>query len=34
MCEAEILGKENLYEFIQGGLINGKLGFLDTNLIS
>ena len=34
MCQAEILGKEKLNEFIQEGLINGKVRFLDTNLIS
>ena len=34
MCQVEILGKKNLNEFIQERLINGKVGFLDTNLIS
>ena len=27
MCQAEILGKEKLNEFIQECLINGKVGF-------
>ena len=34
MCQAEILGKEKLNVFIKEGLINGKVRFLDTNLIS
>ena len=34
MCQVEILGKEKLNEFIQQRLINGKVEFLDKNLIS
>ena len=34
MCQVEISGKEKLNEFIQQRLINGKVEFLDKNLIS
>ena len=34
MCQVEILGNEKLNEFIQQRLINGKVEFLDKNLIS
>ena len=34
MCQVENLGKGKLNEFIQERFINGKVGFLDTNLIS
>ena len=30
MRQVEILRKEKMNEFIQGRLINGKVGFLDT----
>ena len=32
MCQVEILEKENLNEFIQERLINGKVGFLDKKV--